>query len=1046
MRRLITAGTALLVATGVVLVLPVTGPSTPAPEPVETSVTEVALGSVAEPADDVVVETALTASPDAESDRVAAPDSAPVLRVSRPDVRPFSLVGVTWDYDPAVVDVAVRVRTREVGGGWGNWTAIEVEDGRGDPGDAAPRRGGTAPLWTGTSSGIEAEVSTRSGGSPVDVRLELVDPGTSPADEVPAPPEIQDTADAAEAMPDVYSRAQWGADESLRTWRPEYAGALKAATIHHTAGANGYAPDEVAGILRSIYRYHAVSLGWGDIGYNVLVDRFGRLWEGRSGGLASTVIGAHSGGFNTGTFGVSMIGNYDVVDTTPALVDAVAAIVGWKLSLYGVDPRASVTLTSSGGGTSRYAKGESVTVPTVFAHRNVGATVCPGRYGYARMDEIRQKASGRYVDVTKVSDRYNGDTAARTLLGAVVDPPTLTAAGTGAYANYQNGSLYYSEATGVRLVRGPVRRFWRSTAAEQGPLGYPNADVAATADGEGLQGRFQRGSIWWTVDTGARALLGPIERLWRSTGAERGPLRYPVHSVAGTADGSGQFAHFQGGSIYWSEPTGARALMGPVHTLWRSTGGLDGPLGYPTTSLSTAPDGAGRFARFEHGSVYWSEPTGARALLGPIEALWNSTGGTEGPLGYPTTSVSTAPDGAGQYARFEHGSVYWSAQTGARALIGPIEDLWESTGGLDGDLGYPTNSVATAADGEGQYAHFQGGSVYWSLDTGARVVDGAVRDLWLATRQVLGPLGYPTDDVRATARGDGEVGRFEGGSIWWSEQTGARALLGPIETRWTSLGAEQSTLGYPTQSVTTTADGAGQFARFTGGSIWWSEATGARALSGPVEKFWRSTGAERGALGFPTSDVTATADGTGQYARFQNGSIWWSQPTGARALLGPVETLWLSTRAERGVLGYPTQSLSTAPDGVGRYARFTGGSIWWSPATGARALLGPIEQYWAAAGAEQGSLGYPTRSVAATAGGGQFAAFQGGAVAWTSATQARSVRGSFLTAWKNAGREGGALGYPTREAYEVVGGTWQDFQGGRIKRSDATGRTWVEAR
>jgi hypothetical protein len=73
--------------------------------------------------------------------------------------------------------------------------------------------------------------------------------------------------------------------------------------------SNGYAADDVPAIMRSIYRYHAVSRGWGDIGYNVIADKFGRLWEGRYGGLASTVIGAHAGGFNTGTFGVSMLGN-----------------------------------------------------------------------------------------------------------------------------------------------------------------------------------------------------------------------------------------------------------------------------------------------------------------------------------------------------------------------------------------------------------------------------------------------------------------------------------------------------------------------------------------------------------------------------------------------------------------------------------------------------------------------------------------------------------------------------------------------------------------
>ena len=67
-------------------------------------------------------------------------------------------------------------------------------------------------------------------------------------------------------------------------------------------------------MMRSIYRYHAVSRGWGDIGYNVIVDKFGRRWEGRAGGLASTVVGAHAGGFNSGTFGVSMLGNYESVN------------------------------------------------------------------------------------------------------------------------------------------------------------------------------------------------------------------------------------------------------------------------------------------------------------------------------------------------------------------------------------------------------------------------------------------------------------------------------------------------------------------------------------------------------------------------------------------------------------------------------------------------------------------------------------------------------------------------------------------------------------
>nr|WP_239522019.1 N-acetylmuramoyl-L-alanine amidase [Geodermatophilus sabuli] len=180
-------------------------------------------------------------------------------------------------------------------------------------------------------------------------------------------------------------------------WDHEYAPTIKAATIHHTAGNNDYTAADVPGILRSMYAYHAVSLGWGDIGYNVIVDKFGRAWEGRSGGLASTVVGAHAGGFNTSTFGVSMMGNYDVVAPPAVMLETVASVAAWKLSLYGVDPKGTTTLTSAGGGTAKYAKGQQVTLPTVFAHRDVGSTACPGQYAYSKMSDIRAMVVAKWV-------------------------------------------------------------------------------------------------------------------------------------------------------------------------------------------------------------------------------------------------------------------------------------------------------------------------------------------------------------------------------------------------------------------------------------------------------------------------------------------------------------------------------------------------------------------------------------------------------------------------------------------------------------------------
>jgi N-acetylmuramoyl-L-alanine amidase/Domain of unknown function (DUF4214) len=390
LRRLIAGSVAFLAFTGTILVLPVYAAPGPTAEPVETSAEVVPLGSVEAPAPEAEVQEGTTEAV------AGVAEELPVLTVREIGVAEFSLVGVTWAYDAAVTDTVVQVRVQEVDGGWSGWTEVGTEDA-GQASDAnapAPLRGGTAPLWTGPGTGVEVEVVTRSGAQPTDVKLDLIDPGESEADAALQVPDIRDTAHAAETMPPVYSRAQWGADESLATWRPEYASTIKAAVVHHTAGGNDYTAADVPGILRAIYRYHAHPdhLGWGDIGYNVLVDKYGRIWEGRKGGLASTVIGAHAGGVNTYTFGVSMIGNYDTVPTTQSMVDAVAKIIAWKFALYDVDPKGTTSLVAGGGGTSRYSAGTRVTVPTIFAHRDTNRTACPGRYGYAKLPEIREKA------------------------------------------------------------------------------------------------------------------------------------------------------------------------------------------------------------------------------------------------------------------------------------------------------------------------------------------------------------------------------------------------------------------------------------------------------------------------------------------------------------------------------------------------------------------------------------------------------------------------------------------------------------------------------
>jgi hypothetical protein len=423
--RRITGGLiAFLAFTGTFVVLPVYAAPSSQAKPVSPSIDAVDLGSVEAPEDAAVVttdgavvdagpeagvtppETGAPAEPTAPSDdeQVASSgteiDGVPALTVSRPDTDEFSSVGVTWAEDAGVSGVTVQLRTRNAAGTWTTWTKVEQDDV--DPGSTgAAVRGGTAPYWTGAAHGVEVIVQAADGTTPQDVQVQLIDPGTSAADAAPgAPTKVKDQANAAMRMPVIYTRAQWGADETIMGWDAEYAPTLKAATIHHTADSNNYGQADVPAIMRSIYAYHTLSRGWGDIGYNVIVDKFGRAWEGRSGGLQSTVVGAHAGGFNSGTFGVSMLGNFDVAETPPAMIDTVAAVIAWKFSLYGVDPKGTTTLTSGGGGTSKYAAGVPVTLPTIFAHRDVGSTACPGRYAFGHMAEIRSKVAARMADLS----------------------------------------------------------------------------------------------------------------------------------------------------------------------------------------------------------------------------------------------------------------------------------------------------------------------------------------------------------------------------------------------------------------------------------------------------------------------------------------------------------------------------------------------------------------------------------------------------------------------------------------------------------------------
>jgi hypothetical protein len=338
--------------------------------------------------------------------REQQPAARPAVLTSPRATEQFRMLGVSWTPTAKAPRIDVEVRTRG-DDGWSAWREVEVEDPSAAPrgalqpsDDNAGTRAGTEPLYTGPSSGVQVRVDVVEGQLPDDLRADLIDPGVSAADtsvgvQADASVDTQAATAAAPAVaqPAIVTRAQWGADESLRGDFAGYGTTIKAAFVHHTTGSSNYASGDVPAMIRAIYAYHTQTLGWSDIGYNFIVDRFGRLYEGRWGGMDQPVIGAHTGGFNTDTVGVAALGDYDTNAVPAAVVNGFGQILGWKLGLYGRDPYGSTTLTSGGGSTSRYPAGQVVQFNVVSGHRDASYTLCPGQYLYPRLPNIRSEAA-----------------------------------------------------------------------------------------------------------------------------------------------------------------------------------------------------------------------------------------------------------------------------------------------------------------------------------------------------------------------------------------------------------------------------------------------------------------------------------------------------------------------------------------------------------------------------------------------------------------------------------------------------------------------------
>ena len=317
----------------------------------------------------------------------------------------------------------------------------------------------------------------------------------------------------------------------------------------------------------------------------------------------------------------------------------------------------------------------------------------------------------------------------------------------------------------------------------------------------------------------------------------------------------------------WTDPAPqAPPTPNPITVEYQRSGGPAGPLGGTVSALDCTHRNDGCVQFFAHGALAWSPGTGVHALSAAASAAWRVHAETGGP-GYPTgDAVCTLPAG-GCRQQFQSGSMYWSRTTAAFEVNGPVLARYLALGGPSGQLGYPVAGSPCGLAGVGCMQDFQHGSIYWSATTGAQVVTGAVRARWIALRAQNGALGYPTIPTTCIATGCGQ--HFQGGSIYLSPTTGARVLTGAVRARWIAAGGTRSGLGYPTIDTACISSGCGQ--HFTGGSIYWAPSTGAHLVIGPVRTLWIAAGGPRSAVGYPAAEQVPVPGGLAQ--RFQHGVL-----------------------------------------------------------------------------------------------------------------------------------------------------------------------------
>jgi uncharacterized protein with LGFP repeats len=335
-----------------------------------------------------------------------------------------------------------------------------------------------------------------------------------------------------------------------------------------------------------------------------------------------------------------------------------------------------------------------------------------------------------------------------------------------------------------------------------------------------------------------------ISAAWDGAGGDTGPLGAKDGGVYAVGAGFGQ--NFAGGKIFFTPETGAHVMTGAILDKYQSLGGpADSDLGFPTIDEGPgrAPDSRNTtFSAADKPVIFWTPDTGARVVRGPINAAWDKLGGSAGVLGVPSGDETSRGDVITQ--QFTGGEVSWNRKTKQFTTTPP--ELADQLAGLE----VPSDAASEIA-------------------AARRAAGGA-----------LGPLGAP-DGGQYAIGSDGVGQNFAGGKIFYSPATGANVVTGQVLAKYESVGGPTGDLGFPTASE---ADGglapASRFVPFAAPDqpvIFWTPDFGAVIVRGAMNAAWQKLGGATGDLGAPKADQTESGDVITQ--QFSGGSISWNRAT-----------------------------------------------------------------------------------------------------------------------------------------------------------------------